>query len=289
MSTKTIFLFLCLAAWCASQAKAQTIVLDGTKVTNDTIGKAQLLVQYETRCISNTGKLEKVTEETMMLEVGKNVSKFYSYTKYVCDSVLAVDYANKTSREIVNEHIKQYGGSKLSERTFKGYPSGKVTTLDEVAGMAQLRCEENEERPQWKILAENDSVLSYLCGKAECQFKGRTWTAWFTAEIPVSDGPWKLCGLPGLILKAEDSEGHYSFTATGMEQCHTYRPILFDGKKHEPMNRKAYDKVHERFYADPVGFIMGDTPNGNVTIKDELGNDTKSPKNLPYNPLERKE
>ena len=206
---------------------------------------------------------------------------------YVCDSILAVDFANKASQETINEHLKQYGQSKLGERTFKGYPTGKVTTLDEVAGMTRLRCEEAEERPQWKILAENDSVLSYLCSKAECQFKGRTWTAWFTAEIPVSEGPWKLCGLPGLILKAEDSEGHYSFTAAGMEQCHTYRPILFDGKKHEPMNRKAYNKVHERYYADPVGFITGSMPNVTVKVSDEQGNATKNPKNVPYNPLER--
>ena len=231
MSARIIFLNLCLAILFASQAKAQIIVSDGTKI------------QYETRCISNTEKPENVTEETMMLEVGKNLSKFYSYTKYVCDSVLAVDFANKASQETINEHLKQYGTSKLSERTFRGYPAGKVTTLDEVAGISRLRCEETDERPQWKILAENDSVLSYLCSKAECQLKGRTWTAWFTAEIPISEGPWKLCGLPGLILKAEDSEGHYSFTATGVEQCHTYRPILFDGKKHEPMNRKAYNKV----------------------------------------------
>ena len=90
-----------------------------------------------------------------------------------------------------------------------------------------------------------------------------------------------------VLLSVEDSEGHYSFTAAGMEQCHTYRPILFDGKKHEPMNRKAYNKVHERYYADPVGFITGSMPNVTVTIKDEHGNATKNPKNVPYNPLER--
>ena len=160
MSARIIFLNLCLAILFASQAKAQIIVSDGTKIQNDTIGEAQILVQYETRCISNTEKPENVTEETMMLEVGKNLSKFYSYTKYVCDSVLAVDFANKASQETINEHLKQYGTSKLSERTFRGYPAGKVTTLDEVAGISRLRCEETDERPQWKILAENDSVLS---------------------------------------------------------------------------------------------------------------------------------
>lgn len=71
MSARIIFLNLCLAMLCASQAKAQIIVSDGTKIQNDTIGEAQLLVQYETRCIINPEKPENVTEETMMLEVGK--------------------------------------------------------------------------------------------------------------------------------------------------------------------------------------------------------------------------
>ena len=154
MSSRIIFLNLCLAILFASQAKAQIIISDGTKIQNDTIGEAQILVQYETRCISNTEKPENVTEETMMLEVGKNLSKFYSYTKYVCDSVLAVDFANKASQETINEHLKQYGTSKLSERTFRGYPAGKVTTLDEIAGISRLRCEEPDERPQWKVLAK---------------------------------------------------------------------------------------------------------------------------------------
>ena len=138
MSARIIFLNLCLAILFASQAKAQIIVSDGTKIQNDTIGEAQILVQYETRCISNTEKPENVTEETMMLEVGKNLSKFYSYTKYVCDSVLAVDFANKASQETINEHLKQYGTSKLSERTFRGYPAGKV---DLSAGNKQYRCD----------------------------------------------------------------------------------------------------------------------------------------------------
>ena len=66
MSARIIFLNLCLAILFASQAKAQIIVSDGTKIQNDTIGEAQILVQYETRCISNTEKPENVTEETMM-------------------------------------------------------------------------------------------------------------------------------------------------------------------------------------------------------------------------------
>lgn len=287
MKARIIFLLLSLAALSASRADAQITVTNAIRAKSDTIGQAQLLVQYDTRYIVNVNKPENITEETMMLEVGKNLSKFYSYTKYVCDSIIALDYANNASQETINEHMKQFGKGRMNERTFKGYPTGKVTTLDEVAGLTLLRCEEKEERPQWTILAESDTLLSYLCGKAECDFKGRRWTAWFTAEIPVSEGPWKLCGLPGLILKAQDSEGHYTFTAIGVEQCRNHRPILFDGTKHEPVSRKAYNKIHERYYADMVGFITGTTPNVKIETRDENGNLVSGPKNIPHNPLER--
>ena len=222
-----------------------------------------------------------------MLEIGKKCSKFYSYTKYVGDSVFAADIANNASQETMIEHAKQFGKSKLNEQTYKRYPVGKVTTLDEIAGdINRLRCEEPEERPQWTLQTDTATILSYLCQKAECVFKGRRWIVWYSPEISSSEGPWKLFGLPGLILKAEDNRGHYLFTCTGMEQCHSYRPILFNGKDYEPVNRKAYNKIHERYYADPVGFIMGNTPNVRITIRDNQGNEARKPKNIAHNPLE---
>ena len=47
MSARIIFLNLCLAMLFTSQAKAQIIVSDGTKIQNDTIGEAQLLVNMK--------------------------------------------------------------------------------------------------------------------------------------------------------------------------------------------------------------------------------------------------
>ena len=52
---------------------------------------------------------------------------------------------------------------------------------------------------------------------ATANYHGRDWTAWFTPDIPLQEGPWKLCGLPGLILEANESTGQHSFIATGLE------------------------------------------------------------------------
>lgn len=73
----------------------------------------------------------------------------------------------------------------------------------------------SESLPQmdWKLLDCDSTVCDYLCQKAEVQFRGKSWIVWYTLDIPYSDGPWKLHGLPGMILKAVDADKNYSFEA----------------------------------------------------------------------------
>ena len=71
---------------------------------------------------------------------------------------------------------------------------------------------------QWSLTGEAEQVGDYQCQKAVTSFGGREWTAWFCPDIPVDGGPYKFRGLPGLILKVEDSEKHFSWTMTGIEK-----------------------------------------------------------------------
>lgn len=65
----------------------------------------------------------------------------------------------------------------------------------------------------WNLTSDKRQIGSYNCQKATAKFRGREWTVWFTPEIPVSHGPWKLRGLPGLILEASEASGKYEFIA----------------------------------------------------------------------------
>lgn len=47
--------------------------------------------------------------------------------------------------------------------------------------------------------------------KAEVTFKGRSWIAWYSPEIPLPYGPYKFSGLPGLIVKITDDKEEYDF------------------------------------------------------------------------------
>jgi GLPGLI family protein len=56
----------------------------------------------------------------------------------------------------------------------------------------------------WKFDKETKKMGKFTCKKAVGNFRGRTYTAWYTTEIPVPYGPWKIFGLPGLILEVYD-------------------------------------------------------------------------------------
>lgn len=57
---------------------------------------------------------------------------------------------------------------------------------------------------QWKLEPEEKMISGFKVDKAVGQFRGRNYTAWYAKDIPVPAGPWKLSGLPGLILEASD-------------------------------------------------------------------------------------
>ncbi len=288
---KKILFFLLLMPGCVAHTYAQFSMSVATPntVKADTIDHALFRVQYMVSMRIDTVNLERdpLTEE-MMLEIGPSCSAFHSYTKYVQDSVVQSAFASGASQEMIQKLLGQFKGGIVSYRLYKNYPSGKSTLLDRI-GMGELRCEENNETPQWTLMPETETILGYTCHKAVCRFKGRDYEAWYTPEIPRGEGPWKLGGLPGLIIKAGDSRGHYLYECTGIEQYSIPKPILYRGKEAEPVTRKQLNKIYERYYADPIGYLMNSNPNMTIMVTNDRGEKADNPRNTPYNPMELEE
>jgi GLPGLI family protein len=70
---------------------------------------------------------------------------------------------------------------------------------------------------KWELSNESKTILNYNCKKATTQFRGRTYDVWFTLDINYPYGPWKIFGLPGLILEVHDQQGGISFYAQRLE------------------------------------------------------------------------
>ena len=245
----------------------------------------RFVVQYQTTFVSDTLSPDSRLTETMMLKVGSRSSLYYSYSRFRMDSLIEADKAAGASQDVITEHLKQGGGGPINYQIYKNYPAGKITTLDQLAA-SRFRCEEPLERPEWTLLPDTVTLLSYACRKAICRFRGRDYEAWYTPEIPRSEGPWKLQGLPGLILKASDSRDHYTFICSGIEKSRNEEMILFTGSAYEPVSRKDLQKAHARYAADPLGYVAETSPGLQVTVTGEDGRPYR-PKNTPYNPVER--
>ena len=91
---------------------------------------------------------------------------------------------------------------------------------------------------QWDVGDSTKNILGYDCIMAHANYHGRQWTVWFTPEIPLSEGPWKLCGLPGLILEASESSGQHSFMVTGIETSNKEMVPIYTPSKYEKLERK---------------------------------------------------
>lgn len=77
--------------------------------------------------------------------------------------------------------------------------------------------EEKINNIKWNITQEFKTISGFKAQKAEGLFRGRRYIAWFTNEIPIKYGPWKLNGLPGLILNVIDDKNEVMFYAKSIK------------------------------------------------------------------------
>jgi GLPGLI family protein len=56
----------------------------------------------------------------------------------------------------------------------------------------------------WNKIDSTKTIGNFKCNLASSNFRGRKYFAWYSADIPTYWGPWKLQGLPGLILEVYD-------------------------------------------------------------------------------------
>jgi len=275
-----------------AQVSMGSLSMPGQSSRMTPIDKVQFNVQYEMSFIQDTSNPSTVSEETMILKVGERTSQFYSYTRFVSDSLLRVQLEQSGGQIIRREGPGSGGGSgnsggQVTYQIFKNHPTGKVTMLERI-GPNQFRCEETNVCPEWEVLPETTTILNYPCNKATARFKGRDWTVWFTTAIPRSEGPWKLCGLPGLILRAEDSQKHFVFECTGMINARPDEMIQYGADNYEPVSRQTLNRTYERFAADPIAYVTSSSPNVRIMMRDSDGT-AITPKNIPYNPIELSE
>lgn len=217
-------------------------------------------VHYTRTEVTDTTKREtNFFHEETMLRIGKGMSRYCSVHKFYNDSLLHFNSALYWETERIafesargqDPVVRDMAGLARRGRywdiIYKNYPAGKVTQTS-YFDMTDWRYEEDWEKPEWEITDESKDIIGYQCFKATADYRGRRWTAWFTPEIPVQDGPWKLCGLPGLILEAEDNHSEYHFLANGLKQTEIPEVGFLCHKEKRGVRKVSRDKFFNSWW-----------------------------------------
>jgi len=157
-------------------------------------------------------------------------SRFHSSNKHFNDSMLLVyyetypQYANPKGQEKILEAVDHFTSQMhqwkkpnpvdfiirkdFDTRTFQNVLPYVLLPPQHMEGTLAL---------DWTMHTEQDTIVGIPCSRATTEYGGRTYTAWYAQDIPIPDGPHVFSGLPGLILKVEDSKGWYTFTLKNMD------------------------------------------------------------------------
>lgn len=204
----------------------------------------------------------KTYDDLQRLEIGNKFVKYYGFYVYEADSVAtaelqAMNRITHSNMPFPDEGVamsqingKHQGWSRsLFSEIFKDLTKNELTEYCRMPeALRSYDCYYTEPTPKqnWQIGNETKTIVGYQCQKATCSFRGRNYTAWFAVDIPLSYGPWKFCGLPGLILKVQDDANEYVFECVGIEQ--QKRPIILldNYKTYRKTTRTELDKTLKR-------------------------------------------
>ena len=205
-------------------ALALTIRAQGQTETVDT---AQFVAVYDYECRTQNDEGQDVTDRMqVVVQVGRTVTK----------SMPASSYRLPEEKSIADLKVVYQEAMLHMPTVWTGYPMGQTSVRDlifpqEFEGMEPIS------EVAWMLTEDTVTVSGYLCQQATATFRGVEWQVYYTEEIPSSAGPWRLRGLPGLIVRAE-SEAH-TFCLAELRQ--ERMPITYERKP--DVQRVSYAKL----------------------------------------------
>ncbi|TWV11306.1 GLPGLI family protein [Bacteroidaceae bacterium HV4-6-C5C] len=196
-----------------------------------------------------------LSPDEKILDIGKHSSHFYSRWAErnvdIADSIFG--QGGKLEDYLAAKEKNGFPNSKTPFNVFKNYPIKNVLTYT-TRELKDFLYEESMVTTKWEMLMGDTTIAGYPCKKAKTVFRGRTWLVWYAMDIPYYDGPWKLCGLPGLILKADDVKGDFMFNCIGIEKG-DFKPIVLRNKKYVKCTPEEMEELERLSLKDPDAFV----------------------------------
>jgi GLPGLI family protein len=240
-------------------------------------------INYRFTHVVDTTKKDQPYKEQMILLLGQNSSLYLSMDKVREDEERKRDIAEQIKNaDPAHMSINVKTSNKTSGIQIYLFNKEKKMIIQQRMVNNYL-IEEALPMLKWKISKDTLTIAGLSCQKAFTHYKGRDYIAWFCQDLPFQSGPWKLSGLPGLIVEAYDTKKEVQFTFDGFEQVkHTAEEVAEEAPLNGDPNmslkglstgelltaktislpknairttQKEFDRLKDAARKDPQGFI----------------------------------
>ena len=188
----------------------------------------------------------KMTTEIFHLDINSDEIYFYARDYFVLDSIMK----NKLQSNFVN--APNLSNIYIHKKNTNFYNTYEITEYNTYKF-------ESTDKQEWKLTNEQKKIGQFTVQKAFTRWAGRSWTAWFSPDIPFTEGPYKFHGLPGIIMELSDDKGNYTFKLVKSENFkNSLNPkdyFAFFLTDAIPISEEKYLKLKLSFYQDPLSFL----------------------------------
>lgn len=200
-------------------------------------------VSYEFSYKPDPSQKDKVIKQNYTLDIFNGESIFRTELRRESDSLIIK--TGLGSGYNTNPNYELYLTKDLNKQVFK---KSFVSPISRDKFFIKI-----DEELKWKILPETTVMTNLICQKAEVEYGGRQWTAWFTKDVSLFEGPYYFHGLPGLILQIQDSEEDFVFAATEISRLEYDALYKIDDGREITWNQ--YEEIMQTFYDSPYASV----------------------------------
>lgn len=209
-------------------------------------------IHYLFKHINDTLQPEKYQKDHVVTYLATNSSYYSSFSEYLMKEQIH----SKMALPDFEDHLTlSINTSPVLTGFYFNWVDRKAFQVEGITStMDSYSFPINYEVPEWELFDDVKEIAGYSCQKAKARVKGRLYTAWFTSELPFSSGPWRLHGLPGLILAAQDESGTVSFEYEGFDKV---EPSVYEVSVPDytlPASQMEVDRLRKAFKDNPSAY-----------------------------------
>ncbi|MDI9364262.1 MAG: GLPGLI family protein [Flavobacterium sp.] len=235
----------------------------------------EVTIQPDSTDINSKSKLEKFS-----LYIGKNQSLFISNNRFKLDSII---YSTNSTKDLAL--LMSMSQSSSNKRIIKDNILNKIITYDEIS-QNLYKIVSDDKNFNWKIEKDTINKDGNILRKATTKFKGRNYIAWFNYEIPITDGPYKFNGLPGLIFELYDEKKYFLFSLTSFKNTNKYNIDFKYDNEFKIITNKEFLNIQNEYYDNPIPYMESEGAVFNEETKRIIRNRFKERKLKNNNPIE---